>query len=157
MQQTTKRNKTKENNYPIHKSYREINSVLRDKSGYMVIPIEKNNKIIFQKTSIKDIKEIKPNEKGQRGFNKKYIPFLQENIIDKFVQKLKNKSKLIYLDEFQVTNIVDAMILGSLFKKIFDDNKVLLSYQRFSYCFQALLLASVDVHILYKPFHHQQQ
>ena len=52
----------------------------------------------------------------------------QENIIDKFVQKLKNKSKLIYLDEFQVTNIVDAMILGSLFKKIFDENiKVLFS------------------------------
>ncbi|MDA7444962.1 cell division protein ZapE [Candidatus Pelagibacter ubique] len=52
----------------------------------------------------------------------------QENIIDKFVQKLKNKSKLIYFDEFQVTNIVDAMILGSLFKKIFDENiKVLFS------------------------------
>lgn len=52
----------------------------------------------------------------------------QENIIDKFVKKLKNKSKLIYLDEFQVTNIVDAMILGSLFKKIFDENiKVLFS------------------------------
>ena len=52
----------------------------------------------------------------------------QENIIDKFVQKLKNKSKLIYLDEFQVTNIVDAMILGNLFKKIFDENiKVLFS------------------------------
>ncbi len=52
----------------------------------------------------------------------------QENIIDKFVQKLKSKSKLIYLDEFQVTNIVDAMILGSLFKKIFDENiKVLFS------------------------------
>ena len=52
----------------------------------------------------------------------------QENIIDKFVKKLKSKSKLIYFDEFQVTNIVDAMILGSLFKKIFDVNiKVLFS------------------------------
>ena len=52
----------------------------------------------------------------------------QENIIDKFVKKLKGKSKLIYFDEFQVTNIVDAMILGSLFKKIFDENiKVLFS------------------------------
>jgi cell division protein ZapE len=46
----------------------------------------------------------------------------KENIIDKFVNKLKSKSKLIYFDEFQVTNIVDAMILGSLFKKIFDEN-----------------------------------
>jgi len=43
-------------------------------------------------------------------------------------KKLKSKSKLIYFDEFQVTNIVDAMILGSLFKKIFDENiKVLFS------------------------------
>ena len=52
----------------------------------------------------------------------------RENIIDKFVNKLKKKSRLIYFDEFQVTNIVDAMILGSLFKKIFDENiKVLFS------------------------------
>ena len=50
------------------------------------------------------------------------------NIIDKFVAKLKKKYKLIYLDEFQVTNIVDAMILGSLFKKIFNENiKVIFS------------------------------
>ena len=41
----------------------------------------------------------------------------QENIIDKFVKKLKSKSKLIYFDEFQVTNIVDAMILGKLIQK----------------------------------------
>jgi len=52
----------------------------------------------------------------------------KENIIDKFVVKLRVKYKLIYLDEFQVTNIVDAMILGSLFKKIFDENiKVIFS------------------------------
>jgi len=50
------------------------------------------------------------------------------NIIDKFVVKLKKKYKLIYFDEFQVTNIVDAMILGSLFKKIFEENiKVIFS------------------------------
>ena len=50
------------------------------------------------------------------------------NIIDKFVVRLKRKYKLIYLDEFQVTNIVDAMILGSLFNKIFDENiKVIFS------------------------------
>ena len=44
------------------------------------------------------------------------------NIIDKFVNKLKKKIKLIYFDEFQVTNIVDAMILGKLFEKIFFKN-----------------------------------
>tara|TARA_B100001250_G_scaffold328971_1_gene293588 strand:+ start:4568 stop:5623 length:1056 start_codon:yes stop_codon:yes gene_type:complete len=52
----------------------------------------------------------------------------KKNVIDKFVLKLKKKYKLIYFDEFQVTNIVDAMILGNLFKKIFDQNiKVLFS------------------------------
>ena len=52
----------------------------------------------------------------------------QGKIINKFVFKLKQKYELIYFDEFQVTNIVDAMILGSLFKKIFDENiKVLFS------------------------------
>ena len=52
----------------------------------------------------------------------------KENVIDKFVIRLKRKYKLIYFDEFQVTNIVDAMILGNLFKKIFEENiKVIFS------------------------------
>ena len=52
----------------------------------------------------------------------------KENIIDKFVNKIKKKYELIYLDEFQVTNIVDAMILGKLFNKMFDKKiKVLFS------------------------------
>ena len=52
----------------------------------------------------------------------------EQNIIDKFVNKIKKKYKLIYFDEFQVTNIVDAMIIGNLFKKIFDENiKVIFS------------------------------
>ncbi len=49
------------------------------------------------------------------------------NSIEQFVKKLR-KYKLIYLDEFQVTNIVDAMILGKLFEAIFLENiKVLIS------------------------------
>ena len=45
-----------------------------------------------------------------------------ENIIRAFVKKLKGEYDLIYLDEFQVTNIVDAMILGKLFELIFEEN-----------------------------------
>ena len=43
------------------------------------------------------------------------------NTITAFVNKLKQKYDLIYLDEFQVTNIVDAMILGKLFEVIFEE------------------------------------
>ena len=43
------------------------------------------------------------------------------NTIASFVKELKKKYDLIYLDEFQVTNIVDAMILGKLFEVIFEE------------------------------------
>jgi len=46
----------------------------------------------------------------------------KEKTIDDFVEKLKDKAEILYFDEFQVTNIVDAMILGKLFKKIFEEN-----------------------------------
>ena len=43
------------------------------------------------------------------------------NTITAFVKELRKKYDLIYLDEFQVTNIVDAMILGKLFEVIFEE------------------------------------
>ena len=46
----------------------------------------------------------------------------EENIINHFVKNLKLKASLIYFDEFQVTNIVDAMILGKLFDQIFKED-----------------------------------
>ena len=46
----------------------------------------------------------------------------EENVINHFVKELKSKASLIYFDEFQVTNIVDAMILGKLFDQIFKEN-----------------------------------
>ena len=46
----------------------------------------------------------------------------EKNIINHFVKNLKLKASLIYFDEFQVTNIVDAMILGKLFDQIFKEN-----------------------------------
>ena len=45
----------------------------------------------------------------------------KSNGIDLFVKNLSKDTELIYFDEFQVTNIVDAMILGKLFKKIFEE------------------------------------
>ncbi len=51
-----------------------------------------------------------------------------DNSISEFVKNLKKKFDFIYLDEFQVTNIVDAMILGKLFENIFImDIKILIT------------------------------
>ncbi|MDC0903313.1 cell division protein ZapE [Pelagibacteraceae bacterium] len=52
--------------------------------------------------------------------NYRYKNKKKDNSIIAFVKNLK-KYKLIYLDEFQVTNIVDAMILGKLFETIFNE------------------------------------
>ncbi len=52
----------------------------------------------------------------------------EENVINQFVKNLKSKAILIYFDEFQVTNIVDAMILGKLFDQIFkEDIKIIVT------------------------------
>ena len=52
----------------------------------------------------------------------------EENIINLFVRDLKKKASLIYFDEFQVTNIVDAMILGKLYEQIFkEDIKIIVT------------------------------
>ena len=74
-------------------------------------------------------------DKTKSHFNEFMIKFhnfrhknKEEKSILKFVKELKKKYKLIYLDEFQVTNIVDAMILGKLFEMIFIEKiKVIIS------------------------------
>ena len=50
----------------------------------------------------------------------------KENGIEKFVKDLSKKTKILYFDEFQVSNIVDAMILGKLFQKIFEEKILVL-------------------------------
>ena len=55
-------------------------------------------------------------------FRHEYENKNKNNSIEVFVDELKKKSNLVYLDEFQITNIVDAMILGKLFEVIFEKN-----------------------------------
>ena len=63
---------------------------------------------------------------------------IHENVVSKFVEDLKLKVSLIYFDEFQVTNIVDAMILGKLFEKIFNEN------------IKLILTSNIEISELYK-------
>jgi len=52
----------------------------------------------------------------------------KDNIIELFVKKISKKYELMYFDEFQITNIVDAMILGKLFERMFAENiKIILT------------------------------
>ena len=62
----------------------------------------------------------------------------KDNSIISFVKNLKTKYQLIYLDEFQVTNIVDAMILGKLFEVIFSEN------------IKVIITTNTKLHELYK-------
>ena len=69
--------------------------------------------------------EIKKNRQHFNEFMINFHDFRHEkkdnNTLRTFVKKIKEKYDLIYLDEFQVTNIVDAMILGKLFEIIFEE------------------------------------
>jgi cell division protein ZapE len=52
----------------------------------------------------------------------------KSNTIKSFVKKISKECEFIYFDEFQVTNIVDAMILGKLFETMFaEDIKIILT------------------------------
>ena len=106
---------------------------------------KKNNKVCFYlhgevgvgKTMLLDFYFDNLNlKKNRMHFNEFMINFhdnrhqnkSKDNPIEAFVKKLKRQFDLIYLDEFQVTNIVDAMILGKLFETIFDQNiRIILS------------------------------
>ena len=69
----------------------------------------------------------------------------KDNSIETFVKNLKTKIDLLYLDEFQVTNIVDAMILGKLFEIIFKEN------------IRVLISSNVEIKDLYKDGLQRQQ
>ncbi len=142
----------KNNEYEINQNQIDIIENLKDyyqdnfhQSFFSKILKKKNIKLGFYlvgdvgvgKTMILDFFFNQINQKKIRlHFNEFMIEFHnfifvnknKSNGIDLFVDDLAKKAELIYFDEFQVTNIVDAMILGKLFKKVFEKNiKVIFS------------------------------
>tara|TARA_Y200000002_G_scaffold315542_1_gene273640 strand:+ start:1121 stop:2158 length:1038 start_codon:yes stop_codon:yes gene_type:complete len=132
----------KKNNFEINKQQIEIigllDTFLNNKKTFLSRFFKKKEKLCFYlhgtvgvgKTMLLnfafDFIEI---NKHRQHFNEFMINFhdfrhkkKDNNTIKDFVKNLKKKYDLIYLDEFQVTNIVDAMILGKLFEVIFEEN-----------------------------------
>ena len=132
----------KKNNFEVNKQQVEIVDLLDKfftrKDTFLNKIFKKKEKLCFYlygkvgvgKTMILNfaynLAEVK---KHRAHFNEFMISFhdfrhkkKDNNTIISFVKNLKKKYDLIYLDEFQVTNIVDAMILGKLFEVIFEEN-----------------------------------
>ena len=141
----------KKNKFEINVQQIEIiklfNKFLNPKKNFSNFFFKSNNKLCFYlhgnigvgKTMLLNFvyDRLKMN-KLRLHFNEfmiKFHEFIFENKkkakyqgLEKFVEKLSDKTQILYFDEFQVTNIVDAMILGKLFKKIFEENiKVIFS------------------------------
>ena len=134
----------KEKNYEINKEQVRIINLLdhflKEKKGIKKF-FSKNDKYCFYlhgdvgvgKTMLLDFVYEKITYRKKRiHFNEFMLKFHDfkhrnkgPNTISNFVKDLKSNYKLIYLDEFQVTNIVDAMILGKLFETIFT-NKIMI-------------------------------
>ncbi len=132
----------KQNKYEINSEQIEIiislDKFLNDKKSFLNRFLKKKEKLCFYlygkvgvgKTMLLNfVYDRSKIQKYRQHFNEFMINFhdfrhekKDDNSIRAFVKKLKKKYDLIYLDEFQVTNIVDAMILGKLFKVIFEEN-----------------------------------
>ena len=131
----------KKNKFEINNQQTEVinllDKFLNQKETFFTRIFKKNKKLCFYlngevgvgKTMILnfvyDRLEIK---KYRQHFNEFMINFHNfrhkdnKKPIGAFVKELKKNYDLIYLDELQVTNIVDAMILGKLFEIIFEEN-----------------------------------
>ena len=87
---------------------------------YQYLDIKKK-KTHFNKFMIEVHDYLQQNQKNDKAEN------LQLNI----ARALKEKIDFLYFDEFQVTNIVDAMILGKLFESLFDEKIFILIYFKY--------------------------
>ena len=50
----------------------------------------------------------------------------KDKLISKLAKDISNKTHFLFFDEFQITNIADAMILGHLFEQLFANNVLII-------------------------------
>ncbi len=122
-------------NQNFNKSFfKKILKKKNNKSGFYLVGDTGVGKTMILNFFYENLKE----KKLRQHFNEFMITFHdfihenkksgKDNGLERFVKNLSKKTKIIYFDEFQVTNIVDAMILGKLFSRIFEDDiKVIFS------------------------------
>lgn len=61
--------------------YREVHGVLRNIEGYMVFSELENGNVVYMLTNIKDL-NITPDKIGRREFNKRWLVYLKQNVVD---------------------------------------------------------------------------
>ncbi len=93
-------------------------------------PVEKKRRVHFQEfmldvhARIAEWRKLKP---GQRKRRSEFVKSAGDDPIPPVARALVRDAKLLCFDEFQVTDIADAMILGRLFEAMFDEGIVVVS------------------------------
>ncbi|KAJ8902444.1 hypothetical protein NDN08_006849 [Rhodosorus marinus] len=67
------------------------------------------------------------NDFHQRAYHAKTSGDANVDALDVVAEQISNEAKLFFIDEFQVTDIADAMVLRRLFENLFDRGLVLLA------------------------------
>lgn len=87
------------------------------------VPDEHKTRVHFHRFMLDVHAEVHQLKLGKRGHNK----FDQRNPIASVAKLISSRSLLLCLDEFQVTDVVDAMILKQLFTHLFHEGVILLA------------------------------
>jgi len=88
--------------------FRQVHGVLRNSEGFMVFSVIENENVIYKLTDVLDL-PIKPNNIGRREFNKKWVTFLESQVVNSnYIGDLfmycthQEEQKLLEISEFTI-------------------------------------------------------